>query len=305
MKDFWRKITLTTLVASLLIVPLFIEWRRAVPIIQVIEAEGFFLGIFCLFFALRQFRDAKEHTLVLRENTSTLAEVKEHLSTKFLAVFPYNIPELKKFISGMSHDFDIMIDFAGYGQYSVPEQFASYFAALEECARHSTIRMLAYGAGIAKGAIREQWPDSLFQKELKEPKESRLLRFLNNHQDLVPSSLSSEEFLQQLTYDQFIEMQLQVQMQSLSQLTKIRNITIRTIDDVELLLIAWIRSDDHAVFSFKNRGSTLRELAFSTKDTALVPVFRSMFERLWSENDPVNKSIPKVLKNTASQPPGA
>jgi hypothetical protein len=212
MKDLGRTIAPTVILAALLggIVPVFVHWRKLIPSIEVIEAEGFFLGILCLGFALRQYRDAREHTSTLRENTSTLTEVRDHISTKFLAVFPYNIPELTQFLSGTPHDFDIMVDFAGYGQYSVPDQFASYFSALEGCARHSNVRILVYDADLARSAIRQQWPENCVEKEIRE---SRLTRFLDDHQDLV-RPLSSEEFLKRLTYDQFIDLQLQVQMQS-------------------------------------------------------------------------------------------
>jgi hypothetical protein len=304
MKDLGRTITPTVILAVLFggLVPLLVHWhwRSVVPAIEVIEAEGFFLGMLCLGFALRQYQDAKEHTSTLRENTSTLEEVREHLSTKFLAVFPTNIPELTEFLSGTPHDFDIMVDFAGYGQYSVPDQFASYAAALEECARHANIRMLVYGSTVAKRAIEQQWPSDSFKKELAG---SRLMRFLDNHQDLI-RPYSSEEFRQEITYEKFIDLQLKVQMQSKEQLARIRNMKIRDIDDAELVLIAWIRNDDHAIFSFKNRGTTLRELAFSTRDTALVHVFRSMFERLWNANDPQNTDAARQVRAAFANPSG-
>jgi hypothetical protein len=305
MKDLGRTIVPAAILTALFggAVPILVHWRwpSGAPVIEVIEAEGFLLGVLCLVFALRQYRDAKDHTASLQENTSilteakstlqentaTLAEVREHISTKFLATFPSNIPELTQFISGIPHEFDIMVDFAGYGQYSVPDQFAGYFAALEECARHANIRMLVYGPGIAKLAIKQQWPESAFEEELKA---SRLIRFMDSHQDLI-RPLSSEQFRQRLTYDKFIEFQLQVQMQSKDQLERIKNINIRTIDDAEFVLIAWIRDDEHAIFSFKNRGTTLRELAFSTRDTALLHVFRGMFKRLWDANEPKGEQV--------------
>jgi hypothetical protein len=80
-------------------------------------------------------------------------------------------------------------------------------------------------------------------------------------------------------------------------------VSIRTIDAAELVMIAWLRSDDHAIFSFKNKGTTLRELSFSTRDTALLHVFRSMFERLWTENDPRNKSAQKASRAAVSTIP--
>lgn len=315
MKDLGRTIAPAVILTAFFggAVPTLVHlyWHSGAHVIEVIEAEGFLLGVLCLVFAHRQYRDAKEHRAslqentsmlteaksTLRENTATLAEVREHISTKFLATFPSNIPELTQFISGIPHEFDIMIDFAGYGQYSVPDQFANYFSALEECARHANIRILVYGSEIATLAIKEQWTESAFKEELKA---SRLIRFMDNHQDLI-RPLSSEQFRQQLTYDKFIELQLQVQMQSKDQLAKIKNVSIRTIDDAELVLIAWIRDDDHAVFSFKNRGATLRELAFSTRDTALLHVFRGMFKRLWDANEPKDEKVKAAI---AANPSG-
>jgi hypothetical protein len=286
MKDLGRKFAFLVPIAIFLawLLPHLIRWRG---LAEIIEAEGFLLGILCFVFAVQQYSDAKEQISTLAKHTSTLDEVREGISTRFLAVFPHCISDITRFISEGPHDLDIMVDFSGYGQYSVPEQFKAYFTALENCARTCKVRMLVYGPPVGKEAIQEQWPGDCLESESND---NRLARFLDEHQDLIQPR-TSEEFLKQVTYDQFVDLQWRAQMQSQIQLTRIKNINIRYLDRAQLVMLAWIRADDHVIFSFKNRGAKLRELAFNSRDTALVPVFRAMFERLWHESDPQRELV--------------
>lgn len=272
-------------------VPLFVSryTHEENAFIHVVEIEALLLSILALMFAVKQFRDS--------------AEVSEQLSTRFLSIFPGNLQEMTTFISQSTDNLDIMTDYAGYGAYSDPQGFSSYRNALETRASGASVRILLYANDLAREAIKQQWTMEAFQKEKDAP--ARLERFLGQHQLLIRPR-SSQEIIERIDYDLFIELQLKAQIEIQHWLANKKTIEIRFIDDKELVILAWIRPDHHAIFSFKNRGlktkeKILRELAFQSRDTALVGVLHDLFDQLWTAADPaIKKSGQKTVREVGS-----
>jgi hypothetical protein len=291
-------VTLSLLVGVSLLftyfIPFFLSWHKKFEFIHVVEVEALLLSIFALLFAVKQFRDS--------------AEVSKQLSTRFLSIFPGNLQEITAFVSQSSDNLDIMADYAGYGAYSDPYEFSRYCSALENRARASSVRILLYANNLARKAIAQQWPKEAFQKEKEAP--LRLERFLDQHQQLILPS-SSREIIERIDYDLFIELQLKAQIEIQRRLANRKTIEIRFIDDNELVILAWIRPDHHAIFSFKNRGikakeKLLRELVFQSRDTSLVGVLHDLFDQLWTAADPAVKQegqtmVKEVGASSASQ----
>ncbi len=254
----------------------FSKYKRF-EFIHVVEVEALLLSVFALIFAFKQFRDS--------------ADFSKQLSTRFLSIFPDNMRDITDFIRQSVDKLDIMVDYAGYGAYSDPEGFSRYCDAIENRALTSAVRILLYSNDLAIAAIRQQWSEESFAKEKTN---GRFERFLDHHQGLIQRK-SSRDVVGLATYETFVELQVKAQVEIQHRLTNKKNIDMRFIDDAPLVVLAWIRPDHHAIFTFKNRGfqareRVFRELAFQTRDRALVDVFQGLFDQLWNAADPNTKT---------------
>jgi hypothetical protein len=67
-------------------------------------------------FAIWQFWDSRQ----LRRDTQTILN---YATTRYVAEFPDNVPEITKLVSGTCGSLKILVDVPGYGMYSSPDNF--------------------------------------------------------------------------------------------------------------------------------------------------------------------------------------
>jgi hypothetical protein len=86
------------------------------------------LAILGIGFAIWQFWDSRQ----LRSDTQTILN---NATTRYVAEFPDNIPEITYLVKGTCGSLKILVDVPGYGMYSDPESYIRYEEALSEAAR--------------------------------------------------------------------------------------------------------------------------------------------------------------------------
>jgi hypothetical protein len=172
------------------------------------------IACIAIILAIQQFLDAGTEL-------ETLNDVGRQLSTQFLAPFPQNLVAIRRLVSELhaNEDVRIMVDYAGYGSYSNPDEFLRYRGALEESASNSEmkIKMLIYGDGLGRAALRDQWPNlESFKTERAYP---LLQEFYRKNRKLIDDWTAGKgqqladfgDFEKSITYDDLLELKMQAQ----------------------------------------------------------------------------------------------
>lgn len=226
------------------------------------EPVTFCLAILAIAFAVVQFIDSR-----IQENG--MRKIADSMSTSYIGEFPKNMESIIKVTSAAAKKLDIMVDFAGYGNYSNPEAFNRYFRTLLDPhkGKRTTVRLLLYD----DKAGRESRDRQLRQNFETERKSERFQRYF--HEEHVTFSVPEryEQFSQDLT-----EIERQYEQQLIEKGVEIRH-TPQT-----LLFYVWLEDDEEAIFSFQNTEGGEREISFHTRDTALIRTFQATFQQVWN-----------------------
>jgi len=267
-------------------------WKKYKPIW---EPVIFVLTIVMLGLAIKQYRDSSKQL-------EKVDQVSQRISTQYLNPFPSTLPFIRDFILGTQNGLDLMIDYAGYGQFSSPRVFQTYFEALESLPPKRPIRMLIYDNELAKAAHKEQFAKEQYPT-LKEGQNFQTY-FTDYHVDYL-RNCNFQVFKTNLEYQDFIDMLLSEQVSYQTELAKKNGVQIRYAHGPsQFLVFLWIRDGRDAIFSFKNQGDNnqLRELSFTTSDTTLTEkVFRGIFEDAWTNADPAKQASGKQISPHAIQ----
>ncbi len=210
-----------------------------------------------------------------------MRKIADSMSTSYIGEFPKNMDAIIKVTGAAAKKLDIMVDFAGYGNYSNPEAFNTYFRTLLDPHRGKriTVRVLLYD----EKAGRESRDRQLRQNFEKERGSEIFQRYF--HEEHVTFSLPQ-------TYEQFSQDLTEIEKQYEQQLTE-KGVEIRHTPQT-LLFYVWLEDDEEAIFSFQNTEGGEREISFHTRDTALIRTFENTFQRVW--NDHANPPSPTVIK---------
>lgn len=257
------------------------------------------LAMIAVLFAIQQFLDSGTQLTALdgvskqlSTQLDTLSDVGRQLSTRYLAPFPESLTAIREFVSERRSNecLHIMVDFAGYGSFSNPEEFIRYRSVLEQSASNSKIKMLIYDDALARNALREQWPTlESFKTERAYPS---FRDFFKNNRKLIDDWSTRKfgaplkdfsEFEKSVKYEDQIELKLEAQKKIQDLLAE--RIEIRFMRGPKFAVHAWTLPD-RVIFAFTDRSADLQELSFTTRDERLVRIFDRMFDRLWEENDP-------------------
>jgi hypothetical protein len=231
-------------------------------------------------------RELTHVSATVSSQSQTLADVSAQLSTQFVDRFPANLPALAKFVSTPDGNLDIMTDYAGYGAFSKYKASSEYVFALQQRPHPARVRLLVYSDDLAKQAIQDQWRDLASIRK----REDLLEEFYHNHKkDIeqhcarhgVPDYKDLQEFKAKISYDQFIQMNLEAQRKIRESLQQKDNLEIRLIERPSqgLMIHTWIMRD-RALFSFN--VAKAEELCFKTEDQRLVGILSVIFEDFWN-----------------------
>jgi hypothetical protein len=103
------------------------------------ELVTFCLAILAIVFAAVQFLDSRIQEKEMRK-------IADSMSTSYVGEFPKNMESIINVTSAAAKKLDIMVDFAGYGNYSNPEAFNKYFRTLIDLhgGKKIKVRVLLY-----------------------------------------------------------------------------------------------------------------------------------------------------------------
>jgi len=118
-----------TLVETTVTPPNRIERRRGpARLRQWLDITTLTLACLGIGFAIWQFLDSRQ----LRQDTQTILN---YATTRYVATFPDNLPEITKLVGGTCGSLKILVDVPGYGMYSNPGNFLDYEDAVRKAAR--------------------------------------------------------------------------------------------------------------------------------------------------------------------------
>src|ERR1039457_2005446 len=106
----------------------------AITSTEVFELGGLLVGVLGVAFGLKQYRDARHHTVALEKlvndgskQLDRLQTLADSLPTRFIGGFPGNLRDLTRLVARAMNELCILCDYAGFGSFSAPASFAGYF----------------------------------------------------------------------------------------------------------------------------------------------------------------------------------
>jgi hypothetical protein len=218
------------------------------------------LAMIAILFAVVQFVDAR-----LQERKMTL--IAQSMTTRFIGLFPKNMKEITDVLNGADAHLDVMVDFVGYGHYSNPQGFDSYFNDLLSKRPKADFRMIIYGEGPAATSQTSQFD---FDHEKTSQRFNAFFRQVHSGRK-VPST--PQEFDSALN---------DYQNEYKKRLCD-KGVEIRTINH-SLLFFLWLEDNEQAVFSFQNTGEREREISTRTSDANLIAPLHEIFVNTWNND---------------------
>lgn len=232
-----------------------------------------------------------------------LVTIDQQISTRLVGSFPLQVKPTAEFLGSTRRELDVVNDFASYGDYSVPQDFAVYLERLkglqfvQDGSQQVQVNLLIYGREKAERRLKEQFRENSFEvQKLK----SFGGYFENQHQNLLGSCPSWREFYSNIKWKDFIQFLLVTENEVQNDLRKMRNIHIK-LSEEELGFFLFIRDNQDAIFTLQNSDPTTHAfstISFKTSDPALVKTFQTTFEERWKSAGPLptknDLSIPDV-----------
>lgn len=264
----------------------FVPWK------EVVELGGFIIGLLAVGLAFKQFIDAREHTQKLKalvQATATQQErmnkilanaddgakrlqiLAESLPTRFIGTFPSSVARLADFISAAKHDLVILCDFAGYGSYSDPKAFTTYF---QEMRRRrlvdpiARLRLVLYSRAAGDEALPLQFKASEWDALSSSPEFSTFYALFGNKFPTPPRSFKDwnaqswdiEEDYRQALLSCGVELRIVAKPAP---------------------VFVWIRDNEEAIISFQS-SAEFNDFTFRTSDIGFIEFFRKQFDNAYA-----------------------
>ena len=124
----------------------FLDWRHKVSR-SVVDRFTRALAFSAIAFAIFQFYDSGKLIDRLEEQAGRFEVVEKEMSTRSARNFPKNMKDINEVVARTTKELDIITDYAGYGHYSAPGEFDTYFATIEKLrdkAPAVKVRMIIY-----------------------------------------------------------------------------------------------------------------------------------------------------------------
>jgi hypothetical protein len=237
------------------------------------EHADILLAVLAIFFAVRQFWDARAHSKEIKD-------IALSMSTRFIGSFPANMSEVVDLTESAQSSLDILVDASDYGSYSAPEHFRNFMnSVMRKRGEKVVVRMLLYEEGLGHENCAEQFPEGKFEKTIKTPEYKRYFEEFNPG---LKTPTSGEELLQ-IWFERARDYTHELEVSGV----QVRYISERSV------IFLWLKDRQDVVFSFTNADSTVDELAFRTRDGHLVNTFHRLFEKNWLAASQLNSSSVK------------
>lgn len=274
------------------LVSLAMEFLFSWPWKEIIDYGGFTLAFLALFFAIRQFLDARQHTKELGalakktvEQQNRLAEIleqaeagaqrlevlSESLPTRFIGTFPDSVGRLADFVQQAKRELVIVSDYAGFGAYSVPRPFAAYFQAIRRrCVDTPRIdvKMVIYTRKAGEAAAGLQFGENDWERISQSSEFTNFYRLFADRFASPPGSFKEWN-------NQSWEMEDWYRHALKSCGADVRE------TDASIPVFLWIRDDEDAIISFQS-SAEFNDVTFRTSDAGFIQFFRKQFDRAYS-----------------------
>lgn len=207
-------------------------------------------------------------------------EILTSLPTRYVGLFPDHLGEIIKLVDRARTKFCIMADCVDYGSFSNPELHKRMLQAMEEALiRGVEIQILICGPAQAisrHSQFREKWQGP-WSKLYADPKfKACLKKYLKLNPDFIPNlTLTAEEACKK-DFDDMLLRHHKCIVDCL-RYKSAKTFELECSDENIPGIFFWMEDDVEAVFLLSHTDATTRGLAFQTRDTKLVEIFKSSF----------------------------
>jgi hypothetical protein len=233
--------------------------RQVIHLIEVIAAP---LTLLALFFAWRQFIDARHHT-------KELGKIENALSTRFIGTFPEYLEKITELIERATKSICILCDYPAYCSFTDHRQYERYRNALRDqliAEPNLEIRLTCLDRSRRDRADREQFATAIADWEnWKCDNRETLEKLQTDHRMNVT--------LDALTIEQFFEMG---ESDSKRIIDDFGGVGVREVS-VDISIHFWIIDGREAIFTIPLRDSI--EYGFFTSDNKLITAFSQLADR--------------------------
>jgi hypothetical protein len=203
--------------------------------------------------------------------------IAESISTKYVDVFPKNMPEIIKLIQKTQKSLTVITDVAAYGHFSNPDNSASYTTELEKLSypnRKIDIKFVCYDSEHTQDSLRKQFGDFDALKAKNE-----FNAYMLWHPNDVPKDMT--DLVSQIDE---AGIALQNSLKKHNDI-KVNNIIIK-VSKEGLPIFMWISDDQEAIFSLHNYGQSPREDSFRTTDPRFIQRLKEIANEALAKSDP-------------------
>ena len=264
------------------------------------EPVTFVLAIVAIVFAVKQYFDSR----ALVEKVEGILQT---ASTRYVDLFPEDIPGIREIISRTCANLDIMVSIPGYGQYSSPRDFDAYKLALETVATSTMrdnrndkkclgkdiigspsddtkahIRLLLFTPEQRKDNMRDQFGKEFLDKlNTDRDAQTKFVSFFEKNPGLIDGK--PEDYLEKIRREgteDFLD-KLEKQHHWNEELFHHDSIEIRYSKEPYSIYM-WLEDNQEAAFAFDRRHARTL-ITFRTSDAKLLDTFRTIFEDVWKD----------------------
>jgi hypothetical protein len=242
-----------------------------------------YLAFVAIVFAIVQFLDARQEEHEAERLTRELNRLAERMSTQVIGLFPENLLQITNLIRSAKTHVHVIVDFAGYGQYSAPKTYTEYLNALKKAAgnRNIEMRLICYDSILGDRERKLQFPKdppAVFEGLKDRNKFNTFFENLGIAEDKRPKSNEDlRKALQAHETDCMDDLGKCVQHSEGLQ---------RRFLSEPVTLFLWLIDKQEAVFTFKNLEKQDRAYSIRTRDGWLIEQFDQYFSSAFDKASP-------------------
>jgi hypothetical protein len=191
-------------------------------------------------------------------------------ATRFVGVFPANMPAINDLITNTKDELVVACDFTNYGSFSYPRAYEEYQGHLHDLLGDGKkVQILCYDKDTEEKARADQFAYSpndkgTTQAFLAFTQTPRWVAYFKRY----PAKTKPGD------WQGFSKMMSESNADCKKEIRS-RNGNIEEIDK-KLPVFVWIRDGEEAIFSFYTSGSGSREMSFRTRDAQFIQVLRDL-----------------------------
>jgi hypothetical protein len=243
----------------------------------------FYLAIMGILYGFHTLWEAHRERAVRQtrweEHRAKMEEIARSMSTRYIGPFPDHLDDIVEVVQRADRDVVMMADCMDYGSFWRPETHTKLHDAVKNAVRKKiSVRILVGGEPEAitrSSHLRTSDFDKIYAT-------TEFAHYFDVYAG-DPKPNTFEEFRRiMMTHQERFKQEL------LSVGVEIRTLPQEVACGVNLFL--WMEDDQDAVFLFPESSDRTIGLAFRTRDSKLLEIFKATFERYWPSGQPVTNA---------------